>query len=284
MSHHIAFRSIQMSHRQAGVGSFVDCLVHCLGGDLSPDLLRTVMRRSQTRDLSTSTLAERVGQLLCMDLNPVGQAIRLARNEDTFHKLWDFYNDGGNVIAKIAYSGIKDEKTVEAIRRSQNSQVTHEERMNEAGSHEKMLDAYQTALARLLRINQDSNSWSNAVEDNRVSTVARIFAAGDLVIELSEFFETNPLARVSDAYRGLGVHPRTVERRMRELGLSTVMLKRACMLARATHDLLWSGQSFTDVARRRGYADAAHLSRVISTATGGMTPSMVRGLACTGQT
>lgn len=155
--------------------------------------------------------------------------------------------------------------------------------MIEAGVHEKLLDAYQTSLGRLLRINQNAGSWANAVEDNRVSNIARILGAGALVIELSEFFETDPLARVDDAYRALGVHPRTVERRMRELGLPTVMLKRACMLARATHDLLWSGKSFSDIARRRGYADAAHLSRVISTATGGMTPTMVRGLACTGQ-
>ncbi len=220
-----------------------------------------------------------MGQLLYTDLNPIGQAIRLAKNESTFHRLWDRYNKGGNVIARIAYSGVKDGKTIDAIYRSQNQAATHEERMNEAGSHEKVLDAYRNALVIPLRSNQNAASWRDTLQDCRVSTVARVLTAGNLVVELSEFFESNPHARVADACRALGVHPRTVERRMHELGLPAVMLKRACMLSGATHDVLWSRDSFADVARRHGYADAAHLSRVVSIASGGLTPSMVRGLA-----
>lgn len=250
-------------------------------GDVSAAHLRSEMHQSAYRELTVTSISDRLGELLAVDLNPAGQVLRLSRTERAYHGLWDAYNQRGNVVARVAYGSGRRSPASHA---PSSCRFHHDQsaRRIEERMHERLLESYQRVTSvRLLGNVRNSRSWSDHVADARVSAVARILGAGQLVVELCQYFEMFPHAKVQDACLRLGAHPRTVERRMRELGITAVMLKRACMLTSATHDILWTQRDFDDIAKRSGYTDGAHLCKTVSMATGGITPSMCRSFVLT---
>lgn len=281
MSYHLALRSLLTARRAIGENRFADCVRHSLMGDVSAAHLRREFHQSAHQELTVTSITDRLGELLAVDLNPVGQVMRLSRTERAYHGVWDAYNQRGNVVARVAYgtggrSPASHAPTSDSFHRRRSACRT-EERM-----HEHLLESYQSVLSVRLTGNiRSSHRWLDHVADARVSAVARILGAGQLVVELCQYFEMFPHAKVQDACLRLGAHPRTVERRMREMGITAVMLKRACMLASATHDILWTQRDFDDIAKRCGYTDGAHLCKTVSMATGGITPSMCRSFVLT---
>ena len=276
MSYHLAMRSLQMSCSVPSVGTFVDCIEHSLAGEHPASKLQMQMQISERHKPSLNDVTDSLGQLLAVDLNPVGHVLRLARNELTFRRTWNFYNERGNVVSKTDFVGTScvDEPSASQI----DLRASGGETKIVSDSHEKILSSYKDVLSRQLRNCHDLVSRGRRLEDSNVSAVARIFGMGQLISEFCEFFEEFPAANVGTACHKLAVHPRLVERRMRELGITAVKLKRACMLSRATHQILWGERSFNEIAIACGYTHGAHLSRAFSVATGGMTPSVLRSL------
>lgn len=199
---------------------------------------------------------------MAVDLNPVGQIVRMAKSEQVFVNVWQAYNAKGNVVARVPYSG-------------QREGVQHHAPRN----HEKILMGYQEVLAGVVRVNRNVAVWQSRLADNRVSAVAKILGAGNLLTDVAAYFECHPHAKVADACAELGVHPRTLGRRFREVNLTPVIFKRACMLTMAAHEVLWSDRPFKDIAASHGYCDAAHMNKAFAAATGGLSPSTLRELS-----
>lgn len=254
----------------------MDCIDHTLLGEHPAWQLQQQMLKRENQSVSLNSLTDRLAGLLAVDLNPVGHLIRLATRNTTYQKTWNFFNDRGNVVRKSGYEGFSD---LESAGAGADIGFSVREDAAISASHEKVLASYQTVLSSQLQRNQNIFIRARQMEDSKVSAVARIFAAGQLVQELSEFFEEFPRAKVSQACARLSIHPRMVERRMHELGMTAVKLKRACMLSQATHQVLWTNRAFDEIAVSCGFTHGAHLSRAVFSATGGMTPSLLRGLA-----
>lgn len=281
MSYHLALRSLLTARRAIGGDRFADCVRHSLMGDVSAAHLRSELHQSAHQELTVTSISDRLGELLAVDLNPVGQVLRLSRTERAYHGIWDAYNQRGNVVARVAYGAVRRSPPLHAPS-SCSFHHGHSARRIEERMHERLLESYQSVTsARLMGNIRNSRGWSDHVADARVSTVARILGAGPLVVELCQYFEMFPHGKVQDACWRLGAHPRTVERRMRELGITAVMLKRVCMLTSATHDILWTQRDFDDIAKRCGYTDGSHLCKTVSMATGGITPLMCRSFVLT---
>jgi AraC-like DNA-binding protein len=94
--------------------------------------------------------------------------------------------------------------------------------------------------------------------------------------EVCEVFESEgyvPIARVA---KQLGCHQRTLERRLRESGLSAEVLRQASRLIKAVHRL-GSKDSLTSIALDTGFSDLSHMSRAFKHSCG-MTPSLCKTL------
>ena len=273
MSYHLAMRSLQLSCSQRGVGTFVDSIEHALVGDHPAMQLQQRMLGVDAQRVSLTSISDRIGELLAVDLNPFGQMLRLATNDTSFKNAWDAYNDLGNVVSKIGFEENKS-YALDCL----DSNCSPSERMGVLSVHEKIRSGLHAVLINQLRRNKDERVRKSSLEDSKVSAVSRIFGAGQLILELAEFFEEFPKAKVSEACLRLSIHPRLLERRMLELGLSAVKLKRACMLSRASHEILWSNRSLSEIAQSCGYSHGAHLSHAVHCATGGMSPSILRSI------
>ncbi|WAT87624.1 helix-turn-helix domain-containing protein [Delftia acidovorans] len=266
-------RSLQLSCSQRGVGTFVDSIEHALVGDHPAMQLQQRMLGVDAQRVSLISISERIGELLAVDLNPFGQMLRLATTDASIKRAWDVYNDLGNVVSKVGFEGEKS-YTANVF----DNHCSSNEKIVVLSVHEKLRAGLHGVLINQLRKNQNEAVRKNRLEDSKVSTVSRIFGAGQIILELTEFFEEFPKAKVSEACQRLSIHPRLLERRMLELGLSAVKLKRACMLSRASHEILWSNRSFSEIAQSCGYSHGAHLSHAVHCATGGMSPSILRSI------
>lgn len=276
MSYHLGMRSLLMARRAMPSHRFSDSVQHTLRGDIPTAAMGEEMGLSAHQQLSHGSLSERFAELMAVDINPVGQVFRLARNKTAYQRSWDAYNRSGNVVAPVLFDDLQGDIGATAAGPSPLGGHNRSAQLRARKLHEGLLNSYKTSFDRRLQSNQATSSWVGQLKEMRVGVLARILGAGPLILELCEFFETFPHARVQEACIRIGVHPRTLERRMRELGITAVMLKRACMLASATSDLLSSERPLDEIARRHGYVDGAHLSKAVSVATGGISASMCR--------
>lgn len=274
MSYHLALRGLQLSRRTPKVGTFVDCLVHSLDGDLPAAQLRQQMHALAAHQLTVESLSDRVHELLAVDLNPLGQLLRLGRSAETYRRAWDCYDQYGNVVGRVSHSGVQHsgDVTPSAVL----PHLSRLERVQGQAAHERLVQSFYNAFTYQWRGNQNAQVLARKVEDSAVSRVARVYAMDALIVELSECFEADPSLNVTQACVRLGVHPRLLERRMRRLGMTPVLLKQACMLTQATQQILMGSLSFSEVANRCGYANGAHLARTVARATGGFSPTLLR--------
>lgn len=256
MSYHLALRGLLASRCAAPRHQFVDCLHHTLRGDIPATVLHNEMQLAAHQSLSVTSLSTRIAELLETDLNPVGQMMRMARQNSTYDAIWRGYNTLGNVVHPTPYQGRAPQ---DAAPRSE--------------LHEDMLNAYRLCLGQLQQDNQSPQSRQRQQRALKLSVLASQTRASTLVHELCEFFEAFPHTKVQDACTRLGVHPRWVERLMHEQGITAGMIKRASMLTQASVDILCTPHELSDIAQRCGYSDGAHLSKAFSQATGGIQPS-----------
>lgn len=111
-----------------------------------------------------------------------------------------------------------------------------------------------------------------------IAGVARLLGVeGSAAAEVALVFEREGSMPIADVARALGCHQRTLERRLREAGLTPEMMRMAARLLRATRRL-WSPDSLTMIAVEEGYSDLAHMTRAFQAAAG-VPPSMLRKLA-----
>jgi len=277
MSYHLAMRSLLIARRAVPAHRFSDCVHHTLVGDLPTEAMAREIRHTAHQSLSARALSERMAELMAVDLNPVGQVFRLARSEAVHQRIWDAYNRSGNVVAPVYFEDLSDGPQAPAPGPlSLLSGLDRSAQVKAQDLHAHLLNSYKTSFEGRRRSNRAEAAWGGQLAEMRVSVLARILGAGPLVLELCEVFEAFPRAKVQEACARLGVHPRALERRMRELGITAMMLKRACMLTSATRHLLSTQQPLNEIARRHGYADGAHLSKAVSLATGGISASQCR--------
>ncbi|MGK5035415.1 helix-turn-helix transcriptional regulator [Janthinobacterium sp. LB3P118] len=114
-------------------------------------------------------------------------------------------------------------------------------------------------------------------EKRSLTTVAKLLGVESSVAgEAALVFESEgslPIARVASS---LGCHQRTLERRLRESGLTAELLRQASRLIRASRRLS-SPDSLTTIAFAEGFSDLAHMTRAFQSASG-MPPSLIRKL------
>lgn len=107
-----------------------------------------------------------------------------------------------------------------------------------------------------------------------LSRLAEFLGRGHgVAADVSRAIEDDWLAPVADLPRKLGCQKRTMERRLKEVGLTAQSLRQADRMLRATAGL-FSGDSATAIALDCGFSDMAHMSRSFRAACG-MTPSML---------
>lgn len=264
LAYHVVTHAMEAKRGWTPTQRFAASVRHCLNGHLPYQRYYEAGLERRRDGMSEGALERLVEEQLLIDLNPVTQ---VARNVNQPARLID----GFNAYNQTVNLGVRSKAQGQAASASQ----LLEQRLQAAQQDDPALCQQGTyfLLAHLLR-QVERNAAHQAVPDvMRLSGISHwLGLEATLVHEVSLALEAagHPLPIAELAWQ-LGCHQRTLERRLRKIGLTAEMLRQADRLLRATARLR-SAASLTDIAVDTGFSDHAHMTRAFK-ASCGMPPS-----------
>lgn len=272
MTYHISPRVLEMLARGAPKRPFADCIQHVLSGSQPANRQFQLVQALASKPPSVGVLERHIRELWTIDLNPIARLAHQLKSPLGAARIWNAYNAAGNVTTPSFFS--LESKSTEHLPKK----ILPSRTFQLIDLSTTLIEILTEVLTRTTTRKTENSPLSS---NPHVSTLARILGQEHrIVYEASLFFEAHPGANVAELSKALGCHQRTLERQFRHEGLTAVALKRACALVGASRDL-WAGASLAEIAYTWGYADQAHMSREISRATGGLSPSFLRScLSC----
>lgn len=262
MSFSLPVRALESLHAKSGASLWRASFQQVLSSNVSPTVMRRSMERFEGAVPSSVQMQDRWRELTTIDLSPTGRMMWHATSQKSIAHVWHAYNTHVELIDRARYTahGLRPGGTVSRV-------------------HALVLDAYQALFEFALTRNRRDGRTPTARTGFDLQDLARILDAPSLVRDACDFFDCFPHAKVVDLYGGLGLHPRTAERRFAAEGITAVAIKRACALSSATRYVLWSEHTLAEIAARFGYTDASHLHHEFRRSTGGIPPSVYRQAA-----
>ncbi|WP_124450419.1 helix-turn-helix domain-containing protein [Paucibacter sp. KBW04] len=250
---------------------FASAVTHVIHGHL-PYARYHAAGRVRIKSRSGVGVIERLVQdWLTSDLNPAVQIFRSHSQTANALRCYNAYNASANLaIRTTAASQVPSGGSKPIIQRRELLSTRDDPEPCRLGS---ML-VLQTVMDIVAR------------NENGIST-PRILSLPDLAIhlgvarsasaEVAVVFDAEGYVPVGEAARLIGCHQRTMERRLREEGLTAEAIRTATRLIRATKRIR-SSDSLTTIALEEGFSDQAQMSRAFRLSSG-MTPSLLRAIS-----
>jgi AraC-like DNA-binding protein len=245
---------------------FAAAVEHAIQGHLAYSRYHAAGWRRAREGIGEAGVARLVDDFLETDINPAISIISALRHPASALAAYNAYNAAADLavrtsvtLANPASQGIERL----AARRSMivDSDDPHTCRTATLSVMGSVLEHVQSGGRRMYR-------------PTSLSRLAEFLGRGHgVAADVARAIEDDWLAPVADLPRKLGCQKRTLERRLKEVGLTAQALRRADRMMRATAGL-FSGDSATAIAFDCGFSDVAHMSRSFRIACG-MTPSML---------
>lgn len=268
LAYHLVVNALEGASGWTPRSRFASSVAHAINGHLPYSRYIAAGRTRERERASEGEIERLVRDWVATDLNP---AIQMARSTSQLAKAVHVYNTYNSS------AGLSVRTTVSSV--GPNSQSITKRDLLATDE-----DPAPCRIGSLMVLDYVINTVQR---NERERLAPKIFSlvdiAGYLGVaasaggEAALVFEREGYIPVADVARKLGCHPRTLERRLREEGLTAEALRMATRLIRATSRLR-STESLTTIAFDEGFADQAHMSRAFR-ASCGISPSTVRGLA-----
>lgn len=244
--------------RQDGAVRFAHEIRSCLQG-LRP--YEEMLTAASQESLPEGYYERAAHMALAASLNPFVQLGREVRDLGEFTRL---------NITYMRYAPLPFRTFVDAHGQSRRIRIGQHHYPDIRGNHELTVHLLGTAMAWVpRRPNVAPRGSLGLLELGRYLNVAR-----GILGEALECFEGQPDLKPAELAKALGLMPYQLARLLRPLGVNASQLREVAMLQAATR-LMVGPSSLTEIAHLVGYADAAHLSRSFTRATG-VPPSQMR--------
>jgi AraC-like DNA-binding protein len=272
LAYHVVVNALEARSDWTPLARFASTVTHVVNGHLPYHRYHAAGRARQQEGTGEGVIERMVRDWLATDLTPAVQIVRSLNQSTKVTRVFNAYN---------ASAGLAVRTTVASL-----------------GPHSA--DDSQSVIKRdLLAIAEDPapcrigtfmmlDSMISTIQHNEREHLApKILSLVDIACylgvadspagEVALVFEREGNIPVADVARKLGCHQRTLERRLREEGITAESLRMATRLIRATSRLR-STDSLTTIALDEGFSDQAHMSRAFR-ASCGMSPSLLRSVA-----
>jgi AraC-like DNA-binding protein len=245
---------------------FAVAVEHAIQGHLAYSRYHAAGRQRAREGIGEEGVARLVDDFLETDINPAISLISALRHPASALSAYNAYNAAADLgvrtsvtLAHPASQGVDRLAARRAmVADSDDPEPCRTATLSVMGS---VLEHVQSGGKRMYR-------------PTSLSRLAEFLGRGHgVAADVSRAIEDDWLAPVADLPRKLGCQKRTLERRLKEVGLTAHALRQADRMMRATAGL-FSGDSATAIALDCGFSDLAHMSRSFRMACG-MTPSML---------
>lgn len=198
---------------------------------------------------------------LAASVNPFIQLARMASDVSEFARL---------NIAFMRHAPLAFRTFVDAHGKSRRIRIGHHRHPDIRGNHELTVQLLSAGLGWVpKRPNVAPPGSLGLLALGRFLNVDR-----GILGDVLECLESQPDLKPADLARSLGLMPYHLARLLRPLGVNASQLREVAMLQAATR-LMVGPSSLTEIAHLVGYADASHLNRAFTRATG-VPPSQMR--------
>ncbi len=250
---------------------FASAVRHAINGHLPYQRYQAAGLARRRDGVGEGSLDSLVGDFLATDLTPCVVLIKALSQPASVILAYNAYNAsarlGVRTTVAMAEAGPDGRPTLTSRREAQTKEV------------DPLLCKTGTLLI-VDRLLSAARGGAGLPQRGRASLagVARLLGVEhSAAAEVALVFELEGGIPIGQVASRLGCHQRTLERRLRETGLTPEILRQASRLIGAVNRI-WSPLRLTDIAMDEGFADLAHMTRAFQTAAG-MPPSALRRLA-----
>ena len=267
VAYHLVVNALEGRAGWTPMSRFAAVVAHALDGHLPHHRYRSAGRARKRDGASEGQVERAVEEWLAADLNPAIHFMRSMTALPSAFACYNAYNEAVQLgvrtrAAPQAGAGI-------AVRRVMRGAFEDVEPCRMATL--AVLNAQMGAIGL-------NGAAGRAPKPKSLSGVAELLGvAGSAAADAALAFESEGHISVGELAARLGCHPRTLQRRLREEGLTAEGLRLAWRMVAAT-DRLWSAASLTEIAFEMGFSDLAHMTRAFRSSCG-MAPSQLRRLA-----
>ncbi len=255
LAYHAVVHALEGRGGHSAAQRFALMVRHALSGHVPHVRYRLAATARRREGIVPSAIESAVNEWLDLDLNPASQAIRGAGSATAAVRAFNAYNASVNLAVRTSVDqpgGRPVRSLVAVVEDLEGCRIGSVAALDRLVSQAASAAGVRTITSVAHRLGLDSSVGAHAAE----------------ALEEAGWMPLSELAR------RLGCAPRTLQRRLREDGLSAEMLRSATRLVRATSRLA-GGASLTGIAMEEGFADLPHMSRSFKAACG-MSPSLLR--------
>lgn len=268
LAYHTVVHALEASYGWTAQSRFAATVAHAINGHL-PYARYHAAGRARIKARSGSGVIERLVQdWLSTDLNPVVQIFRSQTQTAKALHCYNAYNASANLAVRT--TAMSSERSVRP------APIIH--RREVLSAHEDPEPCRHGTLFVL------STVMDMVARNEKEQLAPKILGLPDIArhlgvkrsasADVATVFDIEGYITVGEAARRIGCHQRTMERRLREEGVTAEAIRTATRLIRATRRLR-SRDSLTTIALEEGFADQAQMSRAFRL-SGGMAPSLLR--------
>ena len=268
LAYHTVVHALEASSGWTAQSRFAATVAHAINGHL-PYARYNEAGRTRIKSRSGSGVIERLVQdWLSTDLNPVVQIFRSQTQTAKALHCYNAYNASANLAVRTTATTLVRSGGPTPIIYKRERLSAHEDPEPCRLGTFFVLSAVMDIVARVEK-NQAAPKIFNLPDIAIALGVTRSASA-----DVATVFDMEGYVPVGEAARRIGCHQRTMERRLREEGLTAEAIRTATRLIRATKRIR-SCDSLTTIALEEGFSDQAQMTRAFRL-SGGMAPSLLR--------
>ena len=268
LAYHTVVHALEAASNWTPQRRFASAIAHSINGHLPYERYNAAGRSRKKANTGTGEIERMVQEWLATDLNPAVQSMRSVNKTSKALRAYNAYNASANLAVRTnAAFDPALSKTSALIAKRDVLSVQVDPETCRVGT----ISALNT-LMDIVAFNE------------REKLAPKIYSLSDIAIHLGVshsasadvalIFEQEGYVPVGEVARMIGCHQRTLERRLREEGLTAETIRMATRLIRATKRLR-SSDSLTAIAMEVGFSDQAQMTRAFRSSCG-MTPSLIR--------
>lgn len=278
LAYHVVVNALEGKSGWTPMMRFSSAISHVINGHLPYQRYHAAGKASLQANTGAGVVERMVKDFLATDINPAYLLLASFDNEARVLAAFNSYNQSARLgmqtnLGKHGYArtpgphlpehGVDDGKTSAALLVMDDPDTCRQGTL--------------AVVETMLSTTRQNALLPQGPQRRNLASIARLLGVeSSPAAEVALVFELEGSLPVADVARKLGCHRRTLERRLREAGLTAESLRQASRLIRASYKLP-STDSLTTIALSEGFSDLAHMTRAFQNASG-MPPSLIRKL------
>lgn len=271
LSYHVVIHAMEARSGWTSDTRFAAAVGHVIDGHLPHERYLLAGRDRKREGIGEDSIERMVKDWMMTDLNPALQILTSFRHPASVVEGFNAYNASAPIGLPTTIAtpdrGPEKSQFVTQMPDDQESAILD---ICIAGG----IMVANVALDRLRYLPRAD--LSNAPRPSLVRLAELLGMGSSAAGEACQVFEAEGYIPIANVARRLGCHQRTLERRLREMGLTAEGLRQAARMIGATQRLN-GNDSLTTIAIETGFSDLSHMTRAFKRSCG-MTPRLCRSL------